>query len=107
MEKKKHYIFTNKKHSTKGMMSTILGVIALLSLGLAVYQTYEAGGEAKGSMGMVGFLATCFFITGLVLGILAKREMDRFRLFIYLGMALNLLGLMLISMILYAGAYGV
>lgn len=43
MEKKKHYIFTNKKHSTKGMMSTILGVIALLSLGLAVYQTYEAG----------------------------------------------------------------
>ena len=107
MEKKKNYMFTNKKHPIKGIMSVILGIISLASLGLAVYQTYEARGEANGSMGVVGFVATCFFIIGLVLGFLAKRETDRFGFFVYLGIALNFLGLVVISAILYAGAYGI
>ncbi|MCI5584479.1 MAG: DUF6142 family protein [Lachnospiraceae bacterium] len=107
MEKKKNYMFTNKKHSSRGIMSAILGTISLVSLGLAVFQTYQVKGEAGGNMGTVGFVATCFSITGLTLGILSKTEADRFRLFPYLGIVLNLLALMATSTILYAGAYGI
>jgi len=107
MEKKKNYMFTNKKQSSRGIMSAILGMISLVSLGMAVFQTYQAKGEAGGNMGTVGFVAACFAITGLVLGVMSKAEPDRFRFFSYLGIALNLLALIATSTILYAGAYGI
>ena len=88
-------------------MSSILGMISLVSLILAVFWTYEAKGEATAGMGMVGFVAACFSLTGIVLGYLARAEADRFRLFAWSGMVLNFLVLVFISMILYAGAYGI
>lgn len=107
MEKKRHYIFTNKKHSAKGIMAAILGTISLVSLGLAIFWTYQARGQATAGMGMVGFTATCFSLTGMVLGYLGLLETDRFHLFAWTGLLLNGLGLGVISMILYAGAYGI
>lgn len=35
------YIFTNKKESKKGIMSAVLGIIALVSLFFAVYETFR------------------------------------------------------------------
>ena len=107
MEHKKNYKFTNRKHSPKAVMSAILGLISLVSLGLALFETYLAKGQAGMNMGMVGFFAACFAIIGLILGYLAKAEPDCFHFFIYVGMALNLLALIVVSMILYAGAYGI
>lgn len=107
MELKKNYMFTNKKHPTRGIMSAILGIISFASLLLAVFWSYEAKGEATEGMGMVGFVATCFSATGMVLGYLAKSEADSFRLFPWLGIVVNFFALALISMILYAGAYGI
>ena len=40
------YIFTNKKESRKGIMSTVLGAVSLFSLFLAVYGTFQNQGEA-------------------------------------------------------------
>ena len=39
--RKKNYIFTNKKHSDKAIMSTILGIISLVSLGIVTYLSYS------------------------------------------------------------------
>ena len=88
-------------------MSTILGMISLVSVGTAVYQTFLARGEANTNMGVVGLMITLFSATGLVLGYLSKKEHDKFMLFPYLGMVLNVLALGCISVILYAGAYGI
>lgn len=107
MENRKNYKFTNRKHPARAIMSFILGLISLISLILAVFETYLAAGEAGMNMGMVGFFAACFAAVGLVLGYLAKAEPDCFHFFIYAGMALNLLALIMVSMILYAGAYGI
>ena len=107
MEHTKGYKFTNKKHPEKGIMSTILGMISLVSVGTAVYQTFLARGEANTNMGVVGLMITLFSATGLVLGYLSKKEHDKFMLFPYLGMVLNVLALGCISVILYAGAYGI
>ena len=107
MEKKRGYKFTNKKHPEKGIMSTILGIIALVSVGTAVYQTFLAKGEASTNMGVVGVMVTIFSAAGVILGYISKNESDKFLLFPYLGMILNILALGCISVILYAGAYGI
>ena len=107
MEKKKGYKFTNKKHPEKGIMSAILGGISLVSMGIAVYQTFLAKGAASTNMGVVGLMVTIFSVTGIVLGYLGKNEYDSFVFFPYLGMMLNVAALACISVILYAGAYGI
>lgn len=106
MERKRNFIFTNKRHTRRGIMSTILGIISLSSLVLAIYQTYRAGGQAGLNMGVVGGVSLLFAIIGIVLGIMGKLEEERFLLFAYLGILLNVIVLFFISMILYAGAYG-
>lgn len=107
MERKKGYKFTNKKHPEKGIMSAILGIISLVSVGTAVYQTFLAKGEASTNMGVVGLMVTCFSAAGVILGYISKKEADRFMFFPYLGIFLNIFALGCISVILYAGAYGI
>ena len=107
MEQSKRYKFTNKKHPEKGIMSTILGIISLVSVWVAVYQTFLAKGEAATNMGVVGLMITIFSATGVVLGYISKKEHDKFMFFPYLGMFLNIVALGCISVILYAGAYGI
>lgn len=106
MERRRSLIFTDKKHTKKGIMSTSLGVISLCSVGLAIYMSYEAKGTAGLNMGVVGFMILVFSIAGIILGYLGKMEQDCFRFFAYLGFILNLLTLFCVSIILYAGAYG-
>lgn len=105
MARRKGYIFTNKKHSPKAIMSAILGIISTVSLGVAVYLTYLRGGEAAVSYGMTGALATVFSLIGLVLGIITLREKENYRLFPWLGVILNLAALGGIALVLYMGAY--
>lgn len=106
MNQKRGYKFTNKRHPEKGIMSVALGIVALVYLILAVYGTYQAGGEAGSNVGLVGLLVTLFSIGGMILGVLARSEQDKYPLFPYLGIGVNLVVLGLVSFILYAGAYG-
>lgn len=52
--RKKNYIFTNKKHSNRAIMSTILGGISLVSLGIVTYLSYSQGGVMHGGYGVTG-----------------------------------------------------
>lgn len=101
------FIFTNKDYSPKSIMSTILGLIDLVSLGYVIYMTYENGGISLPRYGSTGLLITIFSFVGLILGIISKTEPDKFYLFSYLGILLNILALCGISFILFAGAYGI
>lgn len=108
--KKNHkggYIFTAKKHPEKGIMSTILGVISILSVLAAVYLSYKNSGNAVMQYGAAVFLVTVFSLVGIALGILSVMEKDRYRLFPFLGILFNFLALAMVSIILYAGAYGI
>lgn len=101
---RRNYIFTNKKHSQRAIMSTILGTISAISLGIVVYMTYRSGGEAANGYGVTGLLATIFSLVGLVLGVLTVRDKKYYRFFPWLGVVLNLLVLGSISAILYMGS---
>ena len=102
--RKKNYIFTNKKHSDKAIMSTILGVISLVSLGIVTYLSYSQGGVMHGGYGVTGVLATVYSLIGLILGVQTLRDKDIYRFFPVLGMILNVISLGGISFLLYLGS---
>lgn len=101
------YIFTNKKESKKGIMSAVLGIIALASLFFAVYETFRNQGQVLVKYGVAALFALLFALAGVVLGIMSKMEEDRFYLFSYLGIILNLMAIAGIGFIIYAGVYGI
>lgn len=84
-------------------MSTILGIISTISLGIVVYLTYLRGGEATVGYGVTGLLAAVFSLSGLILGIVTVRNKEYYRLFPWLGVILNLVVLGSIGLILYLG----
>ena len=86
-------------------MSTILGVISLVSLIAVVLLAYEKEGNIPAGYGVAGFLIAVFSVTGLVLGIVTAMEKDRYRLFPSLGIVCNLLALLGIGFVVYAGMY--
>ena len=102
----KNYIFTNKTFSQKAIMSVILGVIGIASIIVAVAFTYVKGGNASLEYGGVVLLSLLYGFGGLILGILSRKEPDKYYFLSYLGMVLNGVILVMVSMILYAGAYG-
>ncbi|MBQ6806047.1 MAG: hypothetical protein IJO97_01285 [Lachnospiraceae bacterium] len=107
MSRKNSYIFTNKNHSQKGIMATILGVISLVSLIYAIAMSYKKDGVIPSQYGAATLLVTIFSLTGVVLGVISKTERDKYYIFSYLGIILNVLALAVVSAILYAGAYGI
>lgn len=101
---KKNYIFTNKEHPKKAIMSTILGVLSSGSLILAAYLSYVDKGAENMRYGSACFLAMIFAFVGVLLGVLGRMEKDKFYLFCYIGIVLNAAAIGLVSLILYAGA---
>lgn len=105
MSHKNSYMFTNKSHTQKGIMATILGVISLITLVYALVMSYRNAGQIPGQYGAAALLVTIFAFVGVGLGMVSRTERDKFYFFSYLGIFLNVLALMIISAILYAGAY--
>lgn len=105
MAKKNSFMFTNKQHTQKGIMATILGVISLVTLAYMVVVSYQRAGDVPLQYGAAAFLSMIFAFVGIVLGVISKSDRDRFYFFSYLGIALNVLVLAVLSVILYAGAY--
>lgn len=101
--KRKHFIYTNKKHSDRAIMATILGLISNASIGIVIYLTYLKDGAAPISYGLTGLLATIFAVIGLILGILTAQEKDMFQLFPVLGILLNLIALGIMVFIVQLG----
>lgn len=103
----KKYLFTDKNHSPRAIMSTVLGVISAGGVAYAVYATFQNGGLATEQLGSTGAIILLMSTIGVVLGFLSKSEPDHFYLFSHVGIILNILVLLFVSLILYAGAYGV
>lgn len=105
MAKKNSYMFTSKQHTQKGIMSTILGVISLVTLVYTVVMSYLKAGDIPRQYGAAAMLVMIFAFVGIILAAISKTERDKFYLFSYIGIVLNVLVLVVISVILYAGAY--
>lgn len=105
MSQKKNYMFTNRRHSEKAIMSTVFGVLCTVSLLVVVVLSYSRSGDIPAGYGFTGLFATILSMVGMLLGVLSLREADRFRLFGWLGILLNGVSLGAVSGILYAASY--
>ncbi len=105
MGRKPGYIFTNKRHSNRAIMSTILGIISSLSLAAVIYLSSVQAGAIPGGYGITGFLVAVFSVTGLILGIVTAVEKDRYKLFPCLGILFNVIALLGIGLVVYVGMY--
>lgn len=105
MGHKNSFIFTNKSHTQKGIMATILGIISLTTLGYTVAMSYRNAGEVPPQYGAAVFLVMLFALAGAALGVVSRTERDKYYFFSYLGILLNVLALGGVSAVLYAGAY--
>jgi len=103
---KKNYMFTNKSHPERGIMSTILGILSDGAIGLAVFSSFKADGASSARLACAVILALVFGIAGLVLGIMSRLEKDRFYFFPNLGIILHSIAVIAIAYILYVGVFG-
>lgn len=102
---KKKYIYTNKRHSSRAVMSTILGILSNASLVVVIYLSYQSGGDIPAGYGMTGFLAVIFSLVGLGLGVVTARDREYYRLFPWLGILLNVIALSVLALIIYLATY--
>lgn len=103
MRRRKGYKFTDKKNPVKGIASLLLGVIALGSLVLAIYLTFQNQGVAPLQYALAVILSIIMALGGLVCGIMACTQKDIFKLFPVTGIVFNILALLLGGFILYMG----
>ncbi len=101
---RKNFIYTNKKHSVCGIMSSFFGALSAITYGLCLYYSYLEAGEEVTRLGVCAFFATIFMIAGYVLAVISTLEANKFRLFRVLGFVFNTVALLELSAILYAGA---
>lgn len=100
---RKGYIFTDKKNPKWGIMSTILGLVAGVSIGLAVYQTCLNRGTALMQYGAVVLLSMIYAVVGFILGVRSLMKQDIFRFFPIVGIFLNVLAVIAGGIIIYLG----
>ncbi|SKB51244.1 hypothetical protein SAMN06296386_101346 [Lachnospiraceae bacterium] len=104
---KRRYIFTSSSQSSKGIMSSVLGLISLISFIAVMMNVLKAGGSVGPRQGAVGFVSCLFSVAGTVLGVMSLIEPDKFRLFPRLGFTVSLLSLIAWGGIIYAGIAGI
>ena len=101
------YRFTSNRHSKKGMMALIFGMISLISFFLAVAITIRNADDIAARMGGAGLFAFIFGMTGLILGIAALKEADVFPVMPRTGFAVALAAVILWTGVICAGVFGI
>lgn len=89
MAKKRMYSFTEKKHSGRGITSTVLGGVSFILLCVLIYLSFFWKGNGGPFLGGIGFTAIVLAVLGLVYGLMSFREKDVFYFFSKIGSVLN------------------
>ena len=101
---RRSYMFTNKRHPYVGIMSAILGVIALASLFYGIVSSYLLSGDVPMSFGAGCALATFYALVGWFMGVMAVRIPDSFHISGVIGILLNSVSLLIAGFLLWIPA---
>ncbi|MCR5674848.1 MAG: DUF6142 family protein [Lachnospiraceae bacterium] len=96
-------MFTDKRHSKRGIFSCVLGGCGLAALLFSVEQVYVSGGRVQTAQTISLALSLLYGAAGLTLGIWMLARGDTFRLFPALGVFLNTLLLLGLAGVLFLG----
>lgn len=104
--KSKGYMFTSKKSSQFGIMSTVCGVISLAAFAAVNIICFGNKGIASERLGAAGFVAMLFAAACFGLSVKGISEKEAFQLFPRIGLALGILSLFAWGAIIYFGVMG-
>lgn len=85
MFKRKHYKFTNKKTSKRGVASTLLFLAAAAMIVYGIYLSYKAHGNGTMLVGVMGIGGLVSATAGLVFGMNSLKDEDVFHTFSWIG----------------------
>lgn len=98
MARKKRISFSEKKHSVKGIISLVIGIISIITLFVLFHFSALADGNGDIVLGLVGVILFLLSITGIVLGYQGYKEKDVYYYIPVIGIILN--GIMFIILFL-------
>lgn len=87
------YKFTSKSQSTRGIMATVFGTIAMVSFIVVIISSFRNRVYGTARMGATGFLAAIFAALGVYLGVRSLYEKEKFVWFPRVGTLISLLAL--------------
>jgi len=96
-KKKASIKFVGRKHSIYGLISTIIGGIALIALGVLVFITTGSQGTTNVWIGLAGLFLLGLSLAGLITGCNGFKQKDIFYTLPIIGAVLN--GLIFIGMV--------
>ncbi len=103
MSRKKRKIYTDKKHALKGMIATVMAVMAFLLFAVIIFLSYKQRGQAKIWIGSMALFSILLSFVGFILGLMSFKGEDNYKLFSQLGSFLNVFVLVLWAMIYLIG----
>lgn len=98
--RRKSYKFTEKTHSKRGLIATLLATLLLVWYVVFVEIAFRADGQLSTYYGSAGVMAMLVSVIVLVIAVGSLKEEDSFMLFPRLGLFLSLVG-----MICWIGTY--
>lgn len=98
------FVYTNYRHSTFAIMSAVFGLLAVVTYALCIFKSFQMAGVGVERFASSALLASVFMLVGYGLCIYSFFEVYRFKLFKIIGLVLNSLAFVMLSIILYAGA---
>lgn len=85
MFKRKHYKFTDRKTSKRGVCSTLLFLAAAVMMAYGIYLSFIAHGNGGIDVGIMGFCGFIAATAGLVLGLNSLKDEGVFHTSSWIG----------------------
>jgi len=85
MFKRRHYKFTNKKTSKRGISSVLLFFVAAFLLGYGIYLSFRARGSGGTIVGLLGAGGLISATVGLFIGLNSIKDENVFHTFAWVG----------------------
>ena len=79
--RRERYVFTDKKHPEKGVLSAALGLLSVCTIAYSIYLSFENGGQAEVKYAAAVLFCIVYSVAGLILGIISRTERDIFTFF--------------------------
>lgn len=99
-------MFTDKRHTKRGIFSCVLGVSGLAALSYSMVRIYASGGTVGNAQTVTLLLAILYGLVGLALGLRMLLGRESFPLFPMAGTILNTLLLLLSAGLILWGVLG-
>lgn len=97
-KKKASIKFVGRKHSIYGLISTVIGSVSAVTLGILFYITTSSEGNTSVWLGLVGLLLLVITLAGLVTGVSGFKQKDIFYTLPVIGVIVN--GLLFLGMVI-------